>query len=156
MGPKKKPTPAFKVELVYIFPEQNFKYWPNYGIHTAVQLCTALMFMYGVQSVLCCTEIMYSTIQMFIRLQIKLVCENFLNCVQFVLYRNIVKHCTNVLPCSNKLICTATAVMWPFYTFTKPLTQLIQKFTNPDRHRTPNNTEHRTEPKLEACATRMA
>ena len=32
MRPKKKPTPALKVELGYIFPgttqEQNFKYWP--------------------------------------------------------------------------------------------------------------------------------
>ena len=26
-------------------------------MHTAVQLCTAVMFVYGVQSVLCCTEI---------------------------------------------------------------------------------------------------
>ena len=58
-------------------------------------------------SVLCCIEILYSTIQMFIRLQIKLVCVNFLNCVQFVLcnvqqltnalYRNTVWHSTNVL-----------------------------------------------------------
>ena len=44
---------------------------------TAVQLCTALMFVYGVQSVLCCKEILYSTIQMFNRPQIKLVLCKF-------------------------------------------------------------------------------
>ena len=93
-------------------------------VHTAVQLCTALIFVYGVQSVLCCTKILYSTIQMFIRFQIKLVCVNFLNCVQFVLcrvstllYRNTVQLNTDVHQTSNitglckfPKLCTVCAV----------------------------------------------
>ena len=39
-------------------------------MHRAVQLYRALVFVYGIQSVLCCIEILYSTIQMFIGLQI--------------------------------------------------------------------------------------
>ena len=82
------------------------------------------MFVYGVQSALCCTEIMYSTI--FLSFYFAVTSLQF---VQFVLllYRNTVQHSTNVLPCSNELVCTATAVMWPFYKFTNPLTQVIQK-----------------------------
>ena len=34
---------------------------------------------------------------------------------------------TNVLWFSNEFVCTATAVTWPFYKFTKPLTPLIHK-----------------------------
>ena len=38
-----------------------------------------------------------------------------------MLYRNTVQHSTNVLRRSNELVCTATAVTWQFYKFTKPL-----------------------------------
>ena len=44
-----------------------------------------------------------------------------------MLYRNTVQHCTNVLPCSNKLVCTATAVTWPVVTITKPLNSINSK-----------------------------
>ena len=77
---------------------------------TAVQLCTALMFVYGVQSVLCCKEILYSTIQMIIRLQIKLVLCKFsklctvctVQCA--VAYKSAVhKYCTALYKCSSVL-----------------------------------------------------
>ena len=76
-------------------------------MHTSVQLCTALMFVYGVQSVLCCTEILYSTIQMFIRPQIKLVlCKFSKLCKDYtvtctVAYKCAIhKYCTEVYKCS--------------------------------------------------------
>ena len=79
-------------------------------MHTAVQLCAALLLVYGVQSVLCCTEILYSTIQMFIRNQIKLVLCKFLKLITFwtvqstVAYKYAVqKYCTALYKCSSML-----------------------------------------------------
>ena len=58
-------------------------------MHTAVQLCTALMFVYGVQSVLCCTEILYSTI--FLSFYLAVTSVQF---VQFVLF--VLLYSTNI------------------------------------------------------------
>ena len=44
-----------------------------------------------------------------------------------MLYRNTVQHCTNFLTCSNKIVCTASAVTWPVVTITKPLNSINSK-----------------------------
>ena len=85
-------------------------------MHTAVQLCTALMFVYSVQSVLCCTEILYSTIFLSFYLAV--------TSVQFVLF--VLLYSTNVHRCTNKPACTTSAVTWPVVKITKPLPHLFQ------------------------------
>ena len=82
------------------------------------QLCTAIMFVNDVQSVLCCTEILYSTI--FLSFYLAVTSLQF---VQFVLF--VLLCSTKVHLCTNKRVCTSTAVTWQ--SLRKPLTHLIQK-----------------------------
>ena len=67
-------------------------------MHTAVQLCTALMVVYGVQSVLYCTEIL------FIRLQMKLVlCEFPKLCTVYTVQCTVANKCALQKYCTQSL-----------------------------------------------------